>query len=140
VAARGSLSGFGATSPYALTWLDGLDTAAKVAPFVKKDGSTVARLVGDLMQRVIYHAWFDLGQVAAVRRPLGQEKVPQFVGNIDQLTSYRTEAGEGVSVRPTEDGANAAPGSARRRPPPTVGQSPLAGPRRRRQGRYAPLR
>jgi hypothetical protein len=36
-----------------------------------------------------------LGQVVAVRRLLGHEKVPQFVGNIDQQASYLAEAGGG---------------------------------------------
>jgi uncharacterized damage-inducible protein DinB len=73
-------------------WLDALDVAAMAAPYRKRDGSDGARIVGDLVQRVIYHYWFHLGQVVAVRRLLGHDQVPQFVGNIDQQASYVAEA------------------------------------------------
>lgn len=73
-------------------WLDALDVAAMAAPYRKRDGSDGGRIVGDLVQRVIYHTWFHLGQVVAVRRLLGHETVPQFVGNIDQQASYLPEA------------------------------------------------
>ena len=63
------------------------------APYRKKDGSDGARVVGDLVQRVIYHTWFHRGQVVAVRRLLGHEKVPQFVENTDQQANYVAEAG-----------------------------------------------
>jgi uncharacterized damage-inducible protein DinB len=75
-------------------WLDDLDVAAMAAPYRKQDGSHGARIVGDLVQRTIYHYWFHLGQVVAVRRLLGHEKVPQFVGSIDQQASYVAEAGD----------------------------------------------
>lgn len=70
-------------------WLDTLDVTAVAAPYRRPDGGDGARIVGDLLQRVIYHYWFHLGQVIAVRRLLGHERVPQFVGNIDQQASYR---------------------------------------------------
>jgi hypothetical protein len=74
-------------------WPDDLDVAAMAAPYRKKDGSDGARIVGDLPQRVLYHYWLHLGQVVAVRRLLGHEKVPQFVGNVDRQASYVAEAG-----------------------------------------------
>lgn len=45
--------------------------------------------VGNLMQRVIYHYWYHLGESLAIRQMLGHPALPDFVGNIDDEAPYR---------------------------------------------------
>jgi DinB superfamily len=49
------------------------------------------RLVGSTVQRVIYHYWFHIGEITAIRQILGHAAVPEFVGNLDSLAPYRGE-------------------------------------------------
>jgi hypothetical protein len=49
------------------------------------------RLVGSTVQRVTYHYWFHIGEIAAIRQILGHANVPEFVGDIDALAPYRAE-------------------------------------------------
>jgi uncharacterized damage-inducible protein DinB len=48
-----------------------------------------SRLVGSILQRVIYHYWFHTGEITAIRQVLGHAGVPEFVGDIDGLAPYR---------------------------------------------------
>ncbi len=43
---------------------------------------------GSLLQRVIYHYWYHIGESAAMRQMLGHTNLPEFVGNIDQEAPY----------------------------------------------------
>ncbi len=47
---------------------------------------------GTLLQRVIYHYWYHIGENAAIRQMLGHTDLPEFVGNIDDEAPYRPEA------------------------------------------------
>jgi hypothetical protein len=73
-------------------WLDTLGTVTMAAPYVKRDGTPGGRIIGDLVQRVIYHYWYHLGQNLAVRKLLGHAPLPQFVGNLDGKASYVPES------------------------------------------------
>ncbi len=70
-------------------WLDKLTTAdlSEALP-----GPGFRRRVGDAIQRVIYHYWFHIGEILAIRQMLGQIRLPQFVGDIDSRAPYRPEA------------------------------------------------
>jgi hypothetical protein len=46
--------------------------------------------VGNLIQRTTYHYWFHLGENMAIRQQLGHERLPQFVGNIDDEAPFRS--------------------------------------------------
>lgn len=71
-------------------WLDGL-TTAKLQENVVREGKVSKYIWGNLLQRVIYHYWYHLGENAAIRQNLGHTGLPQFVGNIDSQASYNPE-------------------------------------------------
>lgn len=48
-------------------------------------GEPVAESYGTSLQRLIYHYWFHLGEVHAIRQMLGQRKLPEFVGKMDDV-------------------------------------------------------
>lgn len=73
-----------AADPY----LDTLTDEALAKAYIKKDGEPSQRLIGNLLQRVIYHYWYHTGENMAIRQMLGHEKLPQFVGNIDEKASF----------------------------------------------------
>ncbi|HZM72000.1 MAG TPA: DinB family protein [Candidatus Polarisedimenticolia bacterium] len=49
------------------------------------------RLIGNALRRVTYHYWFHIGEILAIRQMLDHPNRPEFVGNIDDLASYRPE-------------------------------------------------
>jgi hypothetical protein len=48
-------------------------------------------VIGNLLQRVIYHYWYHCGENQAIRQMLGHAGLPQFVGDIDGQAPYRPE-------------------------------------------------
>lgn len=48
------------------------------------------RLVGSVIQRVIYHYWVHIGEIAAIRQVLGHPDVPEFVGDLDRVAPFRS--------------------------------------------------
>ena len=71
-------------------WLDRL-TTGKLLEHPTREGKPLARIYGNLLQRVIYHYWYHIGENMAIRQQLGHRRLPQFVGNIDDEASYRPE-------------------------------------------------
>jgi len=71
-------------------WLDSL-TSAKLEQEVVSKGKPTARIYGNLLQRVIYHYWYHIGENMAIRQQLGHKQLPQFVGAIDRQAPYRPE-------------------------------------------------
>jgi hypothetical protein len=69
-------------------WLDTLTETSLRQPYVRPNGMPGGRIVGSLVQRVIYHYWYHLGQNMAIRRMLGHARLPQFVGNIDEQAPF----------------------------------------------------
>lgn len=69
-------------------WLDA-QTAESLAQHVISQGKPTARIYGNLLQRVIYHYWYHTGENQAMRQMLGHQKLPQFVGNIDDQAPYQ---------------------------------------------------
>ena len=72
-------------------WLDGL-TTKKLQQMVELDGKKTTRMYGNLLQRVIYHYWYHLGENMAVRKILGHTGIGYFVGNIDGKAPYTPES------------------------------------------------
>jgi hypothetical protein len=58
---------------------------------VMSKGKPTARVYGNLLQRVIYHYWYHIGENMAIRQQLGHTRLAQFVGNIDRQAPYRPE-------------------------------------------------
>ncbi len=71
-------------------WLDSL-TTRKLLQMVELDGKQTNRMYGNLLQRVIYHYWYHIGEDMAVRKMLGHTDFGYFVGNIDGKAPYTPE-------------------------------------------------
>lgn len=71
-------------------WLDTL-TSARLQEHVISNGKPIKRRYGDLLQRTIYHYWYHLGENQAIRQLLGHERLPAFVGKIDEKAPYLPE-------------------------------------------------
>jgi uncharacterized damage-inducible protein DinB len=56
---------------------------------IAADGGTFILTAGNLMQRVIYHYWYHIGENLAIRQMLGHADLPYFVGNIDGEAPYK---------------------------------------------------
>ena len=48
-------------------------------------GKLLDESIGTMLQRVIYHYWFHLGEAHAIRQALGQRKLPEFVGEMEDV-------------------------------------------------------
>ncbi len=71
-------------------WLDTLTTEMLQKNVISK-GKPIKYKHGNLLQRVIYHYWYHLGENMAIRQFLGHQRLPQFVGSIDDKAPYQAE-------------------------------------------------
>lgn len=71
-------------------WLDAL-TVEKLQQHVLLNGKLSPYLFGSLLQRVIYHYWYHIGENMAIRQKLGHTRLPQFVGDLDGQAPYQPE-------------------------------------------------
>ncbi len=70
-------------------WLDTLTTAKlQQTDHFTVDGQQWHFTFGSLLQRVIYHYWYHLGENMAIRQQLGHRDLPDFVGDIDTEAPY----------------------------------------------------
>jgi hypothetical protein len=70
-------------------WLDTLTTDFLLANHrFESDGQEFFLTFGNLMQRVIYHYWYHIGENMAIRQMMGHRDLPEFVGNIDDEAPY----------------------------------------------------
>ncbi len=76
-------------------WLDSV-TTAKLQEHIIRDGKPSAITFGNLLQRIIYHYWYHLGENMAIRQQLGHKRLPQFVGDIDGQAPYQPEQPDNV--------------------------------------------
>ncbi len=63
-------------------FLDALTTEKLLQHFQWK-GEPLSESIGTMLQRVIYHYWYHLGEAHAIRQMLGQRDLPEFVGAMD---------------------------------------------------------
>ena len=61
-------------------FLDTLTTEMLLEHFQWK-GEPLQDSIGTMLYRTIYHYWYHLGEVHAIRQMLGQRNLPQFVGD-----------------------------------------------------------
>ncbi|MGE5249940.1 MAG: DinB family protein, partial [Bacteroidota bacterium] len=54
-------------------------------------GQNVGQTLGDAMQRMIYHYWYHIGEIQAIRQMLGHTDLPEYVGDIEEEAPYRRE-------------------------------------------------
>lgn len=52
-------------------------------------GKPAKETVGTMLQRLIYHYWFHIGEAMAIRQMLGHADLPEFVGDISGKAPYR---------------------------------------------------
>lgn len=72
-------------------WLEAV-TTEKLQEHVILDGQVSPFIFGSLLQRVLYHYWYHIGESMAIRQMLGHANLPEFVGNIDQEAPYTPES------------------------------------------------
>jgi hypothetical protein len=66
-------------------------TVEKMQQQVVRHGKLSPYLLGSLLQRMIYHYWYHIGECLAIRQMLGHEHLPEFVGNLDGKAPYQAE-------------------------------------------------
>ena len=71
-------------------YLDTL-TSADLQEELLRHGKVVGQNLGSAMLRVIYHYWYHIGEIQAIRQLLGHRNLPEFVGEIEQRAPYRSE-------------------------------------------------
>jgi uncharacterized damage-inducible protein DinB len=69
-------------------FLDELDTE-RMLEFLTIDGRPHDESIGTMLQRVIYHYWFHIGEATAIRQMLGHADLPEFVGDIGVEAPFR---------------------------------------------------
>ncbi|MCY3979147.1 MAG: DinB family protein [Chloroflexi bacterium] len=60
-------------------------TTDKLGEHLQWKGEALDESIGTMLQRVIYHYWYHLGEAHAARQMLGQRNLPEFVGDMDDL-------------------------------------------------------
>ena len=91
-ALRNTLSFWRKITKTADPWLESLTTEKLQEHILKPDGTPSERVIGNLLQRVIYHYWYHTGENLAIRQMVGHTKLPEFVGNIDVQAPYTPES------------------------------------------------
>ena len=71
-------------------YLDTLTTKQLQTHLEWKD-RPVPESIGTMLQRVIYHYWYHIGEAMAVRQLLGHSDLPEFVGDLGTKGLYRPE-------------------------------------------------
>ncbi len=71
-------------------WLDAL-TTDKLQQHVVINNEPGPYIFGSLLQRVIYHYWYHIGENMAIRQTLGHVNLPEFVGDLDGKAPYTAE-------------------------------------------------
>jgi hypothetical protein len=79
-------------------WLDGL-SVGKLQEAVLREGTPTGATWGSLLHRVIYHYWYHTGENMALRKMLGHQGLPSFVGDIDEQAPYTPEAAPAIRPR-----------------------------------------
>lgn len=71
-------------------FLDTLTTVKLTEPLLI-EGKTVGQNTGSALQRIIYHYWYHIGEIQAIRQMIGHTGLPDYVGDIEEEAPYRPE-------------------------------------------------
>jgi hypothetical protein len=71
-------------------WLNTL-TSVELQQHAFMEGRKTSRTFGNLLQRMIYHYWYHIGENMSIRQMLGHTKLVQFVGTLDRQAPYRPD-------------------------------------------------
>jgi len=88
---KDSLSAWKTITKTSNPWLDTL-TSVELQQFAFSKGRQTSRTFGNLLQRMIYHYWFHIGENMSIRQMLGHRNLVQFVGNLERQAPYRPDA------------------------------------------------
>ncbi|HEY7123988.1 MAG TPA: DinB family protein [Ktedonobacterales bacterium] len=64
-------------------------TTQKLAEVVAIDEHQTVYTPGAVIQRIIYHYWYHLGENMAIRQMLGHTQLPEFVGEIEREAPFQ---------------------------------------------------
>jgi hypothetical protein len=70
--------------------LDSLTTKALLRDLPLNDQPS-GQSHGSAIRRLIYHYWFHIGEIQAIRQILGHKRLPVYVGNLEAKAPYRAE-------------------------------------------------
>jgi hypothetical protein len=70
------------------TWLKSINIEDLLQIYSHPNG-TWNTSFGNLLQRVIYHYWYHIGESMAIRQMLGHGDLAEFVGDIDSEAPHR---------------------------------------------------
>jgi len=70
------------------TYLDAL-TPQDLQGFLTLNNEPMRESIGTMLHRLIYHYWYHLGELQAIRQQLGHTDLPQFIGRIPESAQYR---------------------------------------------------
>jgi uncharacterized damage-inducible protein DinB len=70
-------------------WLEQATTEGLLHTYTTPDGAWSTNY-GNLLQRVIYHYWYHIGEAMAIRQQLGHPGLPDFVGDIDDEAPFQS--------------------------------------------------
>ena len=71
-------------------FLDSLTTRDLVRD-LPLDGKPSGQNLGSAIRRMTFHYWYHIGEIQAIRQMLGQNGLPQYVGNLEAVAAYRPE-------------------------------------------------
>jgi hypothetical protein len=71
-------------------YLDSLKTRDLMRD-LPRDGEPSGQTLGDAIRRLTFHYWFHIGEILAIRQMLGQQRLPEYVGNLELKAPYRPE-------------------------------------------------
>jgi hypothetical protein len=74
-------------------FLDALTTEALLRPMLV-NGTPQQYSVGSRLQRMLYHYWFHIGEIQAIRQVLGHSGLQDFVGDVETEAPYQAEQDE----------------------------------------------
>jgi len=74
------------TTPY----LDAL-TLNDLTQTLTYEGEPLRESTGTMLHRLIYHYWYHLGEMQAIRQLLGHRDLPAYVGRIPASAQFRTD-------------------------------------------------
>jgi hypothetical protein len=88
---KGVLNAWRTITAAADPWLDTL-TSIELQQHAFSEGRQTSRTFENLLQRMIYHYWYHIGENMSIRQLLGHPNLVQFVGNIDRQAPYQVDA------------------------------------------------
>ena len=72
------------------SFLDSL-TTKQLLRDLPLNGKPSGQSQGSAIHRLLYHYWFHIGEIQAIRQVLGHKRLPVYVGNLEAKAPYRAQ-------------------------------------------------